>query len=381
MRYDFDLAEVDRAGLAAIIPLTVMAQVVSGLASGLYTGRSRFGSFDEVAALARTVAITTTIVFLLDLWVSRPLHMVPLSSVLGGGVAALVLMSGVRYVWRLSLEARRRPTGEDCQRLLVLGAGDAGAQIVTAMLRDPSSAYVPVAFLDDDNTRRNLQVMGIPVVGTRQDLRAAASHYDADTVLLAIPTAGADVVAELTDLANEADLLVKVLPPVSELIGGRVQVADIRRLSATDLLGRHQVAIDMDAIARYLEGRHVLVTGAGGSIGAELCQQIHRFAPAELIMLDRDESALHATQLALTGSSSLESPNLALVDLPRSRRRDAAVHRSAARGRVSRCRPQARTAPGAVSGGGGPHQHLGNAHCLEGRGHGGSRSVSKHLDR
>lgn len=314
VRYDFSVSETSLSGLLAIIPLAALAQGVAGLSSGLYTGRWRFGSFEEVAALLRSTIVTAVLLFVINLWISNP-RLVPASVPLAGGVAALVLMAGARYAWRLALERRRRPTGEGCQRLLVFGAGEAAAQIVASMLRDPTSPYLPVALLDDDPSKRNLRIMGVPVVGSRQRLDEAAATYEADAFLIAIPSADSQLVTELTDVATRAGLPVKVLPPVSELFGSDVDVDDIRDFSAADLLGRHEVTTDLQAVAGYITGKRVLVTGAGGSIGSELCRQIYRLAPAELIMLDRDESALHGVQLSIHGRALLDSADLVLLDL------------------------------------------------------------------
>ncbi len=314
LRYDLHPAPDHVQGLYLLFPLAALTQVAVGTASGLYTGRSRFGSFDEVAGLVRTVVIATGLLFLFNTFVVD-LPLVPRTVPLGGGFAALVLMAGVRYMWRLALERRRRPNGEACERLLVFGAGEGGAQVITAMLHDPTSPYLPVALLDDDPGKRHLRINGVPVVGTRERLVAAAERFQADSLLIAIPTADAALVTEVSDLATQAGLSVKVLPSVSELFGAAVGVGDIRDLAPADLLGRHEVHIDLEAVAGYLTGKRVLVTGAGGSIGSELCRQIYRFAPAELVMVDRDESALHAVQLSIDGRALLDSPDLVLLDL------------------------------------------------------------------
>jgi FlaA1/EpsC-like NDP-sugar epimerase len=315
VRWNFAVSDIDYEGLGLIIPLAVLAQVVGGLASGLYTGRWRFGSFEEVAGLARAAAMTTVLLFVVDIWVITGARMIPLSATIAGGVFALALMGGARYLWRLGLERRRRPVGETLSRLLVFGAGEGGAQVIQAVLRDPGSPYLPVALLDDDVRKANLQVMGIPVVGTRQHLEMAAKRLEADTLLIAIPSASAELVGELTDVATDAGLAVKVLPPVAELFDGGIGVGDIRDVSVVDLLGRHEVHTDLESIAGYLTGKRVLVTGAGGSIGSELCRQIYRFAPSDLIMVDRDESALHAVQLSIEGRAMLDSPSLVLLDI------------------------------------------------------------------
>ena len=314
-RFDLRPSASEVGGLLAVVPLAALAQVVAGLSAGLYTGRWRFGSFEEVAALVRAAAVATAVVFVANLWVQGGDVLVPRSVPIGGGVVALVLMAGVRYAWRLGLERRRRPTGADLQRLLVFGAGDGGAQVITAMLRDPASPYLPVALLDDDPAKRNLRIMGVPVVGTRAAVNRAAAEHAADILLIAIPSAGASLVTELSEVAAAARLHVKVLPPVGELFGGRVGVGDIRDLTTSDLLGRHEVRTDLESIAGYLSDRRVLVTGAGGSIGSELCRQIYCFAPSALIMVDRDESALHAVQLSLHGKALLDSPDLVLLDI------------------------------------------------------------------
>jgi len=311
LRYDLNPSQAVWRGLFALLPLVCLAQLVAGLAAGLYTGRWRFGSFDEVAGLARSTIISTGLLFIANVGVG----FVPRSVPLAGGLIALVLMSGVRYAWRLVLERRRRPGGEDCKRLIVLGAGEGAVQVITAMLRDPGSPYVPVALVDDDLGKRNLRILGVPVVGRRDGLGDAAQRFEAEAVLIAIPSAPATLVTEVSELAASIGLDVKVLPTVRDLFGGTVGVDDIRDLSPADLLGRHEIHTDLEVIAGYLTHRRVLVTGAGGSIGSELCRQIYCFGPSELIMVDRDESALHAVQLSIEGRALLDSPDLVLVDL------------------------------------------------------------------
>ncbi|HTJ74740.1 MAG TPA: nucleoside-diphosphate sugar epimerase/dehydratase [Acidimicrobiales bacterium] len=312
-RYDFHASRLTLRGMAVAIPVTLLIQGLAGLAAGLYTGRSRFGSFEEVVSLVRATAVAGAVLALF-ISVVHP-QPVPASVPVVAGLVALVLMGGVRYMWRLALERRRRPNGENCHRLLIFGAGEGAVRVIPALLRDPGSTYLPVGLLDDDPAKRKLRIMGVPVLGTRQQLAEAAQTTRADTLLIAIPTAGADLVTEVSELARVAGVAVKILPPVWELFEGNVDASDIRDVTTADLLGRHEIHTDVESIAGYLTGKRVLVTGAGGSIGSELCQQIYRFAPDRLIMLDRDESALHKVQLAIEGRALLESPDLVLVDL------------------------------------------------------------------
>lgn len=313
VRYDFELARVDFVRWAWLVPIAAVVQSITGVGFGLYTGRSRFGSFDEISGLLRASAVAFALIYVINL-LADP-HFVPRSGVAAGAITALVVMAGTRYSWRLVRERRRRPTGEHAERLLVFGAGDGGDQLIRAMLNDPASPYLPVALLDDDPANRNLRIRGIPVVGTRDDMANAALIHRADTLLIAIPSASAELIAELTDLARDSDLEVKVLPAVHDIVGGRVGVGDIRAVTIADVLGRHEIHLDLAGIAGYLQNRRVMVTGAGGSIGSELCRQVHRLGPTELIMVDRDESALHAVQLSILGAAPLDSPDLVLLDL------------------------------------------------------------------
>ena len=322
LRYDFHVAPYDFGGLVILIPLAVLVQAVAGLAAGLYTGRARFGSFDEVVSMVRSTVLTSCVLFVVNP-LANP-RLVPASVPVVGGVIALALLGGIRYCWRLALERKRRPSGDGCHRLLIFGAGEGATQVIPALLRDPESAYIPVGLIDDDPGKRKLRIMGVPVLGNRSELVEAAKVCRADSLLIAMPSAGADLITELSELSRVAGLAVKVLPPVRELFEGSVDASDIRDVTTADLLGRHEIDTDLDAIAGYLTGKRVLVTGAGGSIGSELCKQIYRFAPDRLFMLDRDESALHAVQLAIEGRALLTSSDLVLCDL-RDRREVEAV--------------------------------------------------------
>jgi FlaA1/EpsC-like NDP-sugar epimerase len=328
MRFDFKVEAVNWTGYALFLPLVLLTQVVAGLGYGLYIGRWRYGSFEEVAGLAKAVAVTVVALLLIDGFTVEP-RMVPLSASLIAGFIALVLMGAVRYSLRLARERRKRPSQEVAERIVVFGAGEGGAQVISAMLRDADSPYLPVALLDDDPAKRNLRIMGVPVSGTRVRLGDVAAAQRAKTVLIAIPSADSKVIGSLSKMVADLGLHTKVLPATSELFGDAVRVGDIRDVTPADLLGRHEIKTDLASIAGYLTGRKVLVTGAGGSIGSELCRQIHQFAPAELIMVDRDESALHAVKLSIDGRALLTTPDTVLLCIrdPEAVRRVMTKHR------------------------------------------------------
>lgn len=321
LRYEMHLEKVEPAGVVAFAVLAGALQVGVGARAGLYVHRWRYGTFEEVAAALRVVAVVSVVMTALDL--VRPLHhAIPVSASIVGGVLALVIMCGGRLAWRLDLDRRTRLGHDGREPVVVIGAGEGGVQVVTAMLK--GGPYHPVAILDDDPQLRNLRVKGVRVRGNRAALREVAEETGARTVVIAIPSASAETLRELSAGADRLHLDVLMLPPVADLLGGRIGVTDIRPLTEADLLGRRELSLNIGAVAGYLTGRRVLVTGAGGSIGSELCRQIHGFAPASLVMLDRDESALQAVQVSIDGSGLLDRRDLVVACI-RDRQRMEAV--------------------------------------------------------
>lgn len=279
----------------------------------LHQGRSSTGSFEEVFVLASimfTVGVSITLANAL-----LPLPLIPRAAPLVAACFALISVAWPRALWRLVvIEARPNRFGVITTPVLIVGAGEAARQLIASMQRDQQQTWHPVGMVDDDTRKRHFRHRGVAVVGTIDKLGSAATKYDATSVVIAIPSANSDTMVRINDLARKANLDVKVLPSVGDLMGG-VDHTEMRDISPADLLGRHQIETDINSIAGYLKGKRVLVTGAGGSIGSELCRQIDIFEPAELMMLDRDESALHSLVLSLHGRADLESPDVILANI------------------------------------------------------------------
>ena len=309
-----DIGKIVKDSLIRVLPMVSLVQAVTGYIVGIYRRRWRYGSFDEVKGLILSALITTII-----LWVIRffdtSVDAFPRSAVIAGGILGLFFTAASRYSWRLIREQLRRPSAQNSTKLLIYGAGEGGIQIVNTMLRNPSSQYLPVAFLDDNPKTHRLRISGVPVLGGRNEIAKIAQRTGASAILIAIPSADSTVVNEIVEIARDSKLNVKILPVVQSLDDRQVDAADIRDLTDEDLLGRRRVKIDLDEISQYLVNRRVLVTGAGGSIGSELCRQLVRFNPSEIIMLDRDESALHEVQLSIYGRALLDTPQTVLADL------------------------------------------------------------------
>jgi FlaA1/EpsC-like NDP-sugar epimerase len=312
-RYEGTFVSANLAGVATAAVLAVCFQGIIGYALYLYRGRYGYASFDEVRAVSLTVLATSATLLMLDL--TTPVRPVPASTPVIGGLLAMIPMLGGRYAHRLRRERRLRHDSRRAAPVLLFGAGDAGQDLVRALLQDSRSRYRPAGVLDDDPRKRHLRLAGVPVLGGRHDLPQAVQRTGARTVIFSVANADAQLIRDIQRISHQAGTAFKVVPSVSELLDGRAAVEDVRDVRVADLLGRRQVDVDVAAVAAYLTGKRVLVTGAGGSIGSELCRQIQRFEPGELIMLDRDESALHALQLSMHGRALLDTPQLVLADL------------------------------------------------------------------
>jgi len=300
-----------RSVLTAAVVAAAIKLAVGGL-TRLYAGRHRIGSADDATATALAVlatgAVTTALVLA---WPGG--RLLPLSVPVVAAVLALLATVGLRFTARRLQEATQRP--QAANRALVVGAGEIGSKLVRDMLTDPNSPYLPVALVDDDTHKRHLRVSGVRVRGTLDDIGRLVPLCDVQTVIVAIADPPAALVRRISEQARGQGVSVKVMPTLSSMLGRTVGLGDLRDIELADLLGRHQIDTDVESIAGYITGRRVLVTGAGGSIGSELCRQISRFGPVELIMLDRDESALHSTQLSLNGRALLDTPDVVLADI------------------------------------------------------------------
>lgn len=210
---------------------------------------------------------------------------------------------------------RSERAADGAKPVLVFGAGDGGCQVIKSMHSDDLNRWNPVGIIDDDASKSHLRINGVSVLGNREKLSEIIAETGAEMIVVAAPSITSESLRDLSAKALSADVALRVVPPVTELLGGHVGADDVRPVTEADLLGRHQIDTDISAIAGYISGRRVLVTGAGGSIGSELCHQIHMFNPERLIMVDRDESALHSVQMAIEGRALLDTRNLVVADI------------------------------------------------------------------
>jgi len=327
-RFALESTRVDGLHLFQFVLVVVVANWAVGSLAHLYRGRYWVGSLDEAIVLAWVVIAVGVLALMIDL--GQPVPLVPRSVPLTAAFFALFVSWTVRCAIRLRREHSARPDDARAKRVIIFGAGGSGQHLVRSMLSDPASGYLPVALLDDDPAKRPLRICGVPVRGTGRDVVEVGLRTRASLVVIAVRTADAAVVREVSRAAREGGLGVRILPSLSEVFGSGVGVADLRDVDIADLLGRRQIDTCVDTIAESLAGKRILVTGAGGSIGSELCRQLHRFGPAELYLLDRDESSLHCVRLSIHRTAMLDSTDVVLCDI-----RDADSVRTA----FERCRP------------------------------------------
>jgi FlaA1/EpsC-like NDP-sugar epimerase len=213
---------------------------------------------------------------------------------------SLILIGGSRFALRILSEQTlaSRPAGHG-KRALIIGAGDAGALVVRELQKSPQLNLVPIGFLDDDPAKQKQAIYGVTVIGTVNDLAAVMDLHRVNEVILAIPSAPGRLVRMVNDICRIKGIPSRTVPGIYELIGGKVSVNRLREVDITDLLRREPVRVNDDAVGAALEGKRVLVTGAGGSIGRELCRQIARRNPAALILLGHGENSIFEILLEL----------------------------------------------------------------------------------
>jgi dTDP-glucose 4,6-dehydratase len=312
-RFDFETGKANWLALGILALLAVVLQAVIGWGLALYRGKHQHGAFHEAQTLLATVGSVAAVLLLVSFVWLNPAGL-PRSTPAIALPIAFVLMGGSRHLQRLVTERRIRPS-DSAQRTLVYGAGQTGTYLVKRMLSDPESPYLPVGLIDDDPHKRHLRIANLAVLGRGTELVRIAKEKRASAVVLCIARADADFIREISDRADEAGLRMMVLPMLSEILQSGVKITDLRDVAIEDLIGRHPVDTEVASIAGYVAGKRVLVTGAGGSIGSELCRQLTKFSPSELIMLDRDESGLHGVQMSIVGHGLLDSNDVVLADI------------------------------------------------------------------
>lgn len=289
---------LDSFRLTGALVFTVISLIIFYL-FGLYNRLWQYASVDDLSSIVGAVTLST----LVNAAVAYALtgvggHLfLPRTVFAFSWLLTLVFIGGSRLSLRLFrqrwsfLLPLRNGTP-----VLIVGAGDAGVLVAKEIRKQNRGSFYPVGFVDDSPGKQNQKLLGLPVLGSREDIPRLVEEYGIKEVIIAIPSAPRNILREIVDICQAAPVSLKILPAITALYNGEgpgMEVGPIRRVQVEDLLGREPVEVDLEAMAGYLASRNVLVTGAGGSIGSELCRQVARFSPERLILLGHGENSIY----------------------------------------------------------------------------------------
>ena len=300
LRYNLAAIPVEQLVLAlqALVILTVV-QAFAFHYYGLYRGVWRFASVPDLIRIAKAalvgMAFSAVAVFLFSRMEGVPRSVFPLY-----GLLLIMLLGGSRLAVRWSKDHHIYQGGG--RRVLIVGAGKAGEMLVRDLLRSRDEAYEPVGFVDDSVRKQGREIHGVRVLGSCDEMIDFAERMDVGLIVLALPSAGSRQMRRLVGLCEKTGVPFRTLPPMDRVMSGEITLNQLREVSIDDLLGREPVALDWHTIELELKNKKVLVTGAGGSIGSELCRQIAKLEPAHLILLDSSEFNLYSIEMELLRS-------------------------------------------------------------------------------
>ena len=275
---------------------------------GLYRRMWAYASINELKLIvaAVTAAEIPVVLIMLAIWRIDPTIAIPRSSPVIDWALSILLVGGFRISIRLISENQRNSKPQTyvtrTKKVLIVGAGDAGALVVRELQKNQQLNLVPVGFLDDNPGKLQQQLYGVPVVGALNDLARVLDRQPVDEVIIAIPSAPGRVVRLVADVCRLKGVPFRTMPGIYELLGGKVSVSRLREVDIADLLRREPTRMRDQEVGETLSGHSVLVTGAGGSIGRELCRQIARWGPSELLILGHGENSIFETLLELQES-------------------------------------------------------------------------------
>ena len=317
LRFDQGLPVYYDTLLRRTILLVVAIKLTVFLMFGFHRRWWRYVSVRDMWSAVRGVVVASVLAYVTVYFVS-PVHGIrlPRSVAVMDLLITLALVAGARLAARTLIERPSFGVVARGKEVIVVGAGDAGRLIVQEMQRSRMLAYTPIGFVDDDVRKHNTRIHGVRVLGTMADLPRIVREFKPDEVLIAIPSASGETRRLVVEAAQASNVPVKTLPGLYELISGELGLAgQIRPVQVEDVLGREQVEVDFEAVASYLKGHTVLITGAGGSIGAELCRQIARVGPARLILVDNAETPLFEIERELVDERDFTAAVPKLVDV------------------------------------------------------------------
>ncbi len=265
---------------------------------GLYNRLWQYASTGELLSIVYAVTVgtggTAAVVYFYGVAqaATYPFRM-PHTAAILLWLAMVFLIGGSRFIWRILQEnTYDRHTPGSQKQVLIIGAGDAGVLAVRELKNRNYRDGRPMGFIDDDRSKIKLKILGIPVLGSRKDISRVIKGHNIDEVIIAMPSASGEAVREIVEICEKCGIDLKIMPGVYDIISGDINVNPIRQIQVEDLLGRDPVCVDLEEVAGYVAGETVFITGAGGSIGSEICRQIARFNPGKLVLIGHGENSI-----------------------------------------------------------------------------------------
>jgi FlaA1/EpsC-like NDP-sugar epimerase len=298
-RFEFAIPKPELKILLVNWPYMIAVQYASNWMFGVPQLSWRYMMMRDAIRIGISVTVSTSFLVMVRLgfeaFTTINVLIIPLGVLAMNYVLAFIGLVGMRAAWRVrgEMEDRKKRAIEgDQHRVLLIGAGEAGIIVAREIANRPDLGLKPVGFLDDDPRKLGMRIGGLTVLGKTDDITAIAARKRATRVLITIANAPGSQIRRITELCRNAGLDTKIIPGIYEIVGDKVNLSRIREVAIEDLLGREPVQLDEDVIGSAIRSRIVLVTGAGGSIGSELCRQICRFGPERLVLVERFENAL-----------------------------------------------------------------------------------------
>jgi len=314
VRFDFDIPARHWNTFKKVLPLMLIVRILCFYFFDVYRGMWRYTSVSDLLNIIKAVTISSLIIISGILLVTRFKGFARTVFIVDWCLAILFISGyrlGIRLVfellkedkpWRSAARALFLPLKTSrygWKNLLIIGAGDCGEKIYREIRDNARLRYNVVGFLDDDKAKRGMKIHAIPVLGQIKKIKDITKKLSANEALIAIPSASSQQMRRIVDLCKDSGIEFQTIPGMGELINGKVSVNAIREVAYRDLLGREAIKLDEARIGGYIKGRSILVTGAGGSIGSELCRQICRFQPRKIVLYERAETPLYELQLEL----------------------------------------------------------------------------------
>ncbi len=310
IRFDFAIPTVELGLLMDSLMVVLVVKPLVFITIGFYNSLWRYASLQDGIEIFKGVTFSS-ILAVAAIFFLRQFAPLPRSIFVLDWIMLFAMITASRLIWRIYRESYVIGKSSDGPRTLIIGAGEAGSLLLKEIRRHPHTSYNVVGFVDDSPEKRGMKLHAVPVLGMTKELGSLIRLNEIEDVIIAMPSAGSKVTRAIVDSCKQANVTFKTLPSIGELIDGRLSISQIKNVEIEDLLGRDQVMLDKDMICGYLTDKQILVTGAAGSIGSEICRQIARFNPSKLILLEQAETPLYEIEMELAGSF----PGLKLLPL------------------------------------------------------------------